>query len=89
MNSKLKGHLSLFIARFFSGVNASALKYLVPLWMAPLVGVSLRVVFGAIVFSIICLIKKEENNNLNIKEIAQMLLLGALCFFGIQITYIT
>ena len=89
MNSKLKGHLSLFIARFFSGVNASALKYLVPLWMAPLVGVSLRVVFGAIVFSIICLIKKEENNNLNIKEIAQMLLLGALCFFGNQITYIS
>lgn len=53
LGKKAEGHLALFVSKTFSGLNANALKYLVPVWMAPLAGVTLRVVFGAVAFWVI------------------------------------
>lgn len=88
MNSKIEGNLSMFIARVFSGLNTNALKYLVPLWVAPLVGVCLRVCFGAIVFTILAIFFRKDKDNLSNKEKLQLLVLGFIGFFGYQATYL-
>ena len=49
-NKKTEANLSMIVSKTFSGLNANALKYLLPLWIAPLTGVMFRCVFAAIVF---------------------------------------
>ena len=49
MNNYTKGSLSLFTARVLSGLNVNAMGYLLPLWIAPISSVTLRLVFGAVV----------------------------------------
>ena len=53
MNGFAKGSFSLLAARTLSGLNVNALGYLLPLWIAPLSCVSLRLTFGAVVFWVI------------------------------------
>ena len=41
-NKKLEANLSMAVSKVFSGLNMNALKYLLPLWMSPLTGATLR-----------------------------------------------
>lgn len=60
MNGFSKGSLALLTARVFSGLNVNALGYLLPMWIAPLSCVSLRLTFGAVVFWIVSIFSKHE-----------------------------
>ncbi len=88
MNSKLEGHLSMLIARVFSGLNANALKYLIPAWIAPLAGVSFRVYFGALAFWGISFFVKGSNP-ITLKDRFSLMALGAFGFFLYQVAYVT
>ena len=44
-NKKTEANLSMIVSKTFSGLNANALRYLLPLWIAPLTGVMFRCVF--------------------------------------------
>ena len=46
-NKKLEANLSMAVSKVFSGLNMNALKYLLPLWMSPLTGATLRCTFAA------------------------------------------
>ncbi len=49
-NKKLEANLSMAVSKVFSGLNMNALKYLLPLWMSPLTGATLRCTFAAAAF---------------------------------------
>ncbi|MEG0518492.1 MAG: DMT family transporter [Bacteroidales bacterium] len=105
MNKKLEGHFAMFVSKSFSGLNANALKFLVPVWMTPLAGVTFRVLFGAVAFWVVDLFlrkKREspdklagdsapavENRKLGMKEIVPLLLIGMFGFYVFQIAYLT
>ena len=80
MNGYTKGSLALFTARVFSGLNVNALGYLLPLWIAPLSCVSLRLVFGAVAFWIVSIFAKPENVSRG--DAVKLILLGSLGIFG-------
>ena len=52
-NKKLEANLSMAVSKIFSGLNMNALKYLLPLWMSPLTGSTLRCTFAAVAFWVI------------------------------------
>ena len=47
-NKKLEANLSMAISKVFSGLNMNALKFLLPLWMSPLTGATIRCTFAAV-----------------------------------------
>lgn len=92
MNKKIEGHLAMFVSKSFSGLNANALKYLVPVWMTPMAGVTLRVIFGMVAFWFVDLFFRKKDNkgtNIGIKEIVLLLMLGMFGFYMFQIAYLT
>ena len=46
-NKITEANVSMVISKTFSGLNMNALKYLLPLWMTPLSGVTIRCIFAA------------------------------------------
>lgn len=60
MNHKIEGHLAMFVSKTFSGLNANALKFLVPVWMTPVAGVTFRVLFGALAFWVVDLVFRDK-----------------------------
>lgn len=92
-NTKIEGNLAMFVSKTFSGLNANALKFLIPVWMTPMMGVTFRMVFGAGAFWLIdkllavkdpAVLKKIEK-----RQVLFLLLLGAFGFYVYQITYLT
>lgn len=61
-NKKVEANLSMVVSKTFSGLNMNALKYLLPVWVSPLSGVTLRCVFAAIAFWIIGMFVKPETS---------------------------
>ena len=49
-DKKLEANLSLVVSRIFAGLNMNALKFLLPVWMGALTGVTVRCVFAAVAF---------------------------------------
>lgn len=88
----------MFTAKFFSGLNTNGLKYLVPLFIAPLAGVTFRVIFGAIAFWVIDYFTTKKRTSTNgateakivptAKDKLLLLLVGAIGFYMFQITYL-
>ena len=68
-------------ARTFGGLNANALKYLLPLWMSPFTMVTYRLVWGAVAFWLIGLFIKDESN-ISGKDKFHMLNIGLIGLFG-------
>lgn len=60
-NKITEANVSMVISKTFSGLNMNALKYLLPLWMTPLSGVTIRCTFAAVAFWIIGMFTKPEN----------------------------
>lgn len=85
-NKKLEANVSLVIAKTFTGLNMNALKYLMPLWISPFTGVTLRCVFAAVVFWIIGLFTKPEETTT--KEKFTLFLLGAIGIYGFMSLYL-
>ncbi len=85
MNNKVKGSVALFVARVFSGFNVNAMSYLLPLWIAPLGCVTVRLVFGSIVFWTVSLFAKPEKVALG--DILKLMALGAFGVFGYMSLY--
>ena len=79
-NKKTEANLSMIVSKTFSGLNANALKYLLPLWIAPLTGVMFRCVFAAIVFWIISIFWKQDKTTR--REKITLFLLGAIGLYG-------
>lgn len=85
MNNYTKGSLSLFTARVLSGLNVNAMGYLLPLWIAPIGCVTLRLVFGAVVFWIVSIFSKPETVSFNDK--LKLVALGGGGIFGYMSLY--
>ena len=85
-NKKTEANLSMIVSKTFSGLNANALKYLLPLWIAPLTGVMFRCVFAAIVFWIISILWKQEKTTR--REKITLFLLGAIGLYGFMFFYL-
>ena len=77
----------MIVSRVFAGVNVNALKFLLPLWLVPAVGVAIRLVFGAAAFWIISFFVREPS--VTVRRRVQMLLLGAVGMFGYMYLYLT
>ena len=85
MNNYAKGSLSLFTARVLSGLNVNAMGYLLPLWIAPLSCVTVRLVFGAMMFWIIGVFAKPET--VVLKDKLKLMMLGGGGIFGYMSLY--
>lgn len=85
MNNYAKGSLSLFTARVLSGLNVNAMGFLLPLWIAPLSCVTVRLVFGAVMFWIIGIFAKPES--VVMKDKLKLILLGGGGIFGYMSLY--
>ena len=85
MRGAFRGGLALFVARVFSGLNVNALGYLLPVWIAPIACVTLRLTFGAAVFWLVSIFVKPENVRWGDK--VKMVLLGAVGIFGYMSLY--
>ncbi len=85
MNNYAKGSLSLLTARVLSGLNVNAMGYLLPLWIAPLSCVTLRLAFGAVMFWIIGIFAKPES--VAMKDKLKLMLLGGGGIFGYMSLY--
>ena len=64
----------------------NALKYLLPLWISPLTGVTLRCTFAALAFWIISLFTQPETSTR--REKILLFLLGALGIYGFMFFYL-
>lgn len=96
MKPLVKGNLSMFISKTFSGLNENALRYLLPTWMSAYSGVVMRLVFGSVFFWIGDFFRSRKSSspsagaNPEVKTrakastgaIVRLLLLGAVCVFG-------
>lgn len=85
INGYTKGSLSLLVARIFSGLNVNAMGYLLPVWIAPLGCVTLRLCFGAAVFWLVSIFEKPEN--VSRADKLKLIALGALGIFGYMSLY--
>ena len=85
MDNKVKGSAALFVARTFSGLNVNAMGYLLPVWIAPMGCVTVRLVFGAIVFWIVSIFSKPQTVSWNDK--LRLMALGAVGIFGYMSLY--
>ena len=58
-DKKLEANLSMVASRIMAGLNMNGLKYLLPLWLGALTGVTIRCVFAAVAFWLTgCFIKE-------------------------------
>ena len=73
------------MARVLSGLNVNAMGYLLPLWIAPISSVTLRLVFGAVVFWIVGIFAKPET--VTFKDKMKLMLLGGAGIFGYMSLY--
>lgn len=86
-NKKLEANLYMAISKVFSGLNMNALKYLLPLWMSPLTGATIRCTFAAVAFWIIGWFAPPEEKTSR-KDKWSLFLLGALGLYGFMFLYL-
>ena len=86
MNKQVEANLSMVVSKALGGFNMNALKYLLPLWMAPVTGVTIRLVFGTAAFWLIDIFRKPENSTTRQKW--QLFTLGALGIYGYMFFYL-
>lgn len=86
MNKRVEANLSMVVSKALGGFNMNALKYLLPLWMAPVTGVTIRLVFGTAAFWLIDIFCKPENSTTRQKW--QLFTLGALGIYGYMFFYL-
>ena len=75
-----KANISMVIAKLFAGLNMNGLKYLLPLWMSAITGVSVRCVFAALGFWIASIFVKEDEATW--KQRIQLFFVGAIVLYA-------
>lgn len=85
VDKKVEANVSMIVSKTFSGLNMNALKFLLPLWLAPITAVSFRLMFGAIAFWIIGLFFKKGIST--IKQKVELILLG-VCMYAFMLLYL-
>ena len=86
-NKKLEANLSMAVSKVFSGLNMNALKFLLPLWLSPLTGATLRCTFAAVAFWVIdWFLPSEEKTSKKDKWL--LFLLGASGLYGFMFLYL-
>lgn len=85
VDKKVEANVSMIVSKTFSGLNMNALKFLLPLWLAPITAVSFRLMFGAIAFWIIGLFCKKGIST--IKQKVELILLG-VCMYAFMLLYL-
>ena len=86
MNKQVEANLGMIVSKALGGFNMNALKYLLPLWLAPVTGGTFRLVFGAAAFWLIGIFCKPEDATVHQKW--QLFILGALGIYGYMIFYL-
>lgn len=86
MNKQVQANLSMIVSKALGGFNMNALKYLLPLWIAPVTGVTFRLVFGAAAFWLIDIFCKPEDSTS--RQRWQLFLLGAFGIYGFMFFYL-
>lgn len=86
-NKVAEANLGMIAGKTFNGLNMNVLKYLLPVWISPLSGVTLRCVFAAICFWIISAFVKNEPPT-TARERLSLFLLGALGIYGFMFFYL-
>lgn len=82
MNPKVKGNISMFVSKVFSGLNENALRYLLPTWMNAVSGVVLRLGFGTIFFWIGGLVKRKAAPEITWRDRFSLFFVGVFFVFG-------
>ena len=59
-DKKLEANLSMVASRVMAGLNMNGLKYLLPLWLGALTGVTIRCVFAAVAFWLTGCFRKKD-----------------------------
>ena len=86
-NKKLEANLSMAVSKVFSGLNMNALKFLLPLWLSPLTGATLRCTFAEVAFWVIdWFLPSEEKTSKKDKWL--LFLLGAAGLYGFMFLYL-
>ena len=67
MNRQVEANLSMVVSKALGGLNMNALKYLLPLWIAPVTGVTFRLVFGAAAFWLIDIFCNKGGETMRVK----------------------
>ena len=79
MNRQVEANLSMVVSKALGGLNMNALKYLLPLWIAPVTGLLPIGIWGRR-FWLIDIFCKPENST--IRQKWQLFILGALGIYG-------
>lgn len=85
-NKVAQANIGMIVGKTFSGLNANALKFLLPLWLGPLTGATFRCVFAAAAFWIIGWFVKPEHSSA--KDKLFLFILGALAIYGFMFLYL-
>lgn len=86
-NKTLEANIYMAISKVFSGLNMNALKFLLPLWMSPLTGATIRCTFAAVAFWVIgCFAPREAKTTRKDKWL--LFLLGAIGLYGFMFLYL-
>ena len=85
-DKKLEANLSLVVSRIFAGLNMNALKFLLPVWMGALTGVTVRCTFAAIAFWVTGWFVKEAP--ITRRQRSVLLCLGAFGMYGFMFCYL-
>ena len=85
MKNFFKGSLALLASRMSGGLNVNCTKFLLPLWIAPLGFVTVRLLFGTLFFWWIGIFSKPDTSSR--RDRVKLFILGATMVFGYMILY--
>ena len=85
-DKKLEANLSMVASRVLAGLNMNALKFLLPLWLGALTGVTVRVTFAAVAFWITgCFVREATASK---RQRVMLFCLGAFGLYGFMFCYL-
>ncbi len=85
-DKKLEANLSMIASRVMAGLNMNALKFLLPLWLGALTGVTMRCIFAAVMFWITGWFVKEAP--VTKRQQMKLFCLGAFGLYGFMFCYL-
>ena len=85
-DKKLEANLSMVASRVMAGLNMNGLKFLLPLWLGALTGVTVRCVFAAVAFWITSWFVKEAP--VTRRQRIGLFCLGAFGLYGFMFCYL-
>lgn len=85
-NKIAEANWCMMFCKVLGGLNINALKYLLPVWIAPVTGVTIRVCFAALAFWLVGIFEKPDTSASRDKLL--LFLLGAFGLYGFMFLYL-